>query len=147
MRRGLSPDDLGDLFEQPLTAVVSLARPDGTVFSRPVWHRWEGGRFVVQIPAGDRKIAMLERDPRVTVLLAEDAYPYRAIEVRGHVRLIRDGYHVRSAAINRRYVDAFDPSSTVEEYMSAEPGVIVEVDADVTTCWDYADGMVTPTPA
>lgn len=59
MRRGLSPTDLGDLFELPLVAVVSLAKADGTVFSRPVWHRWEAGRFVIQLPAGDRKIAML----------------------------------------------------------------------------------------
>lgn len=144
MRRGLAPEDLGDLFELPLTAVISLARPDGTVFSRPVWHRWESGRFVFHIPAGDRKIALLERDPRITVLLAEDALPYRAIEVRGRVRLTRAGYHERAAAINQRYVQAFDPGSSVEEYMSAEPGVIVEVDADITTCWDYADGAVKP---
>ena len=147
MRRGLEPEDLGDLFEQPLTAVISLARPDGTVFSRPVWHRWEGGRFVMQFPAGDRKIALLERDPGITVLLAEDAFPYRAIEVRGRVRMTRDGYHERGAAINDRYVAAFDPRSPVEAYLSTEPGVIVEVDADVTTCWDYADGELIPPTA
>jgi hypothetical protein len=61
MRRGLSPADLGDLFEQPIAAVISISRPDGTVFSRPVWHRFVEGRFRFEIPAGDRKIAMLER--------------------------------------------------------------------------------------
>lgn len=35
---------------------------------------------------------MLERDPRATVLLAENAFPYRAIEVRGRIRMTRDGY-------------------------------------------------------
>ena len=87
MRRGLSPDALGDLFDLPLSAVLSLAKPDGTVFSRPVWHRWEAGRFTIQLPAGDRKIAMLERDSRLTLLLAEQAWPYRGIEVRGRARM------------------------------------------------------------
>ena len=40
MRRGLRPEDLGDLFDLPLTVIVSMAKDDGTVFSRPVWHRW-----------------------------------------------------------------------------------------------------------
>ena len=111
MRRGLSPSDLGDLFDQPLAAVISLGLPDGRVFSRPVWHRFIDGQFVFQFPAGDRKIAMLERDPRATVILAENAYPYRAIEVRGRVRMTRDGYWQVGLAICRPYVDAFDPTT------------------------------------
>ena len=144
MRRGLSPDALGDLFDLPLSAVVSIAKPDGTVFSRPVWHRWESGRFVIQFPAGDRKIAMLERDDHVTVLLAENAFPYRAIEVRGRARMTEDGYRERAIEICRRYVEAYDPETPVESYVSEEPGRIVEVDADVTNGWDYADDEMMP---
>ena len=144
MRRGLTPADLGDLFERPLAATVSLVRSDGTVFSRPVWHRFDGGRFQFELPAGDRRIGMLERDPRITVLLAENEFPYRSIEVRGSARLSRVGYHERGMAICRRYLEAYDPDAPVEAYLSEEPGVIVEVDADVTTCWDYADEAMLP---
>src|SRR5262245_60557699 len=111
MRVGLVPADLGDLFDRPRTAVLSIGRPDGSVFSRPVWHRFIEGRFVLQFPDGDRKIAMLERDPRATIVLAEDAFPYRAIEVRGRVRMTRERYHEIAAAICRPYVEAFDPTS------------------------------------
>ena len=145
MRRGLSPVELGDLFALPLLAVVSLTKVDGSVFSRPVWHRWEGGRFVIQLPAGDRKIAMLERDPRLTVLLAENAFPYRAIEVRGRARLTSEAYHRRAAEICRPYVEAYDPTTPVEEYISMGPGVIVEVEPDVENCWDDADDGLMPT--
>lgn len=139
MRKGLTPADLGDLFDEPRTAVMSIALPDRSVFSRPVWHRFIDGRFVFQFPAGDRKIAMLERDPRATVVLAEDAFPYRAIEVRGRITLSTDRYHELGGDICRPYVDAFDPISTVAAYMSVEPGMIGVLDADTTTCWDYAD--------
>jgi nitroimidazol reductase NimA-like FMN-containing flavoprotein (pyridoxamine 5'-phosphate oxidase superfamily) len=147
VRRGLSPGDLGDLFDQPLTAVLSMARPDGTVFSRPVWHRFADGRFVFQFPAGDRKIAMIERDPRATVLLAEDAFPYRAIEVRGRIRVTSADYHRIGSAICEPYVQAFDPTTDVAAYLSEEPGVIVELEPAVTTCWDYADDAMMPPTA
>jgi len=144
MRRGLSPADLGDLFGQPLTAVISIPRPDGSVFSRPIWHRFIDGRFVFQFPAGDRKIGLLEGDARATVLLAEDAFPYRAIEVRGRVRMTGDRYRELGATICRPYVEAYDPTTTVDAYLSPEPGMIAELEPDVTTCWDYADDAMMP---
>ena len=145
MRRGLSPDALGDLFDLPISAVLSLTKPDGTVFSRPVWHRWADGRFTIQVPAGDRKIAMLQRDDRLTLLLAEPAWPYRGIEVRGRARMSSEPYHVVALEICRRYVEAFDPNTPVEAYLSSEPGVIVHIEADVMHCWDYADDFMMPT--
>lgn len=144
MRRGLKPSDLGDLFDQPLAAVLSIGLPDGSVFSRPVWHRFWDGRFVFEFPAGDRKIAMLERDARATVVLAEDAHPYRAIEVRGRILMSADRYHEIGAAICQPYVRVFDPAADVLAYLSDEPGMIAELEPDVTTCWDYADDAMMP---
>jgi len=147
MRRGLAPADLGDLFEQPRAAVLSINLPDGRVFSRPVWHRFIGGRFVFQFPVGDRKIRLVEADPRATVVLAEDAHPYRAIEVRGRVRLTHDGYHEVGLAICRPYVEAYDPTTDPLAYLSVEPGVVAELEPDVVTCWDYADDAMMPPSA
>jgi len=144
VRRGLAPSDLGDLFEQPRAAVISMTLADGRVFSRPIWHRFVDGRFVFQFPAGDRKIPLLEADPRATVVLAEDAHPYRAIEVRGRVRMTRDAYHVIGLEICRPYVEAFDPNTAVADYLSVDPGVIAELEPDVMTCWDYADDAMMP---
>ena len=144
MRRGLAPSDLGDLFDQPRAAVISMSLSDGRIFSRPIWHRFVAGRFVFQFPAGDRKIRILEADSRATVVLAEDAHPYRAIEVRGRVRMSRDGYREMGLEICRPYVEAFDPSTDVSAYLSLDPGVIAELEPDVVTCWDYADDAMMP---
>ena len=144
MRRGLAPSDLGDLFDQPRAAVISMGLSDGRVFSRPIWHRFVEDRFVVQFPDGDRKIAILEADPRATLVLAEDAHPYRAIEVRGRVRMTRDGYHDVAHGICRRYLAAFDPTADPMSYLSVGPGVIAVLEPDVTTCWDYADDAMMP---
>jgi len=144
VRRGLAPSDLGDLFDLPRAVVISLSLPDGRVFSRPIWHRFIEGRFVFQFPAGDRKVALLEADPRATVVLTEDAYPYRAIEVRGRIRMTPDRYHEIGRRICQPYVEAYDPTTDVSAYMSVEPGVIAELEPDITTCWDYADDAMMP---
>jgi hypothetical protein len=144
VRRGLRPSDLGDLFDQPLTAELSLAMPDGSVFSRPVWHRFIDGHFQFEIPAGDRKIAMLERDPRATVVLAEDAFPYRAIEVRGRIHMSAEDYRVIGTEICRRFVQAWDPATPIDVYLSDPPGMIASLEPDVTTCWDYFDEAMMP---
>ena len=147
MRRGLTPADLSDLFELPLAVVLSMTLPAGAILSRPIWHRFIDGKFRFQFPDGDRKIALFERDPSATALLAENAFPYRGIEVRGRVRMTRDGYHELAAEICRRYVEAYDPTTAVEDYLSPEPGVIAVLEPTVVTCWDYADDAMMPPPA
>jgi hypothetical protein len=47
VRKNLGPDDLGDLLEQPLVAVLATYRRDGTVLLSPVWHEWQDGGFNV----------------------------------------------------------------------------------------------------
>jgi len=51
----------------------------------------------------------------------------------------------RAIEICRRYVEAYDPATPVESYVGTEPGRIVEVEAEVVHCWDYADDAMMPT--
>ena len=142
MRRHLQPEELGDFFDQPINAILAFRRRDGSLVQRPVWHRWEDDHLEFQIPAGDRKITMLERDPRVQVIVSENEYPYRTLEVRGHATLSSDRYHERAREIVARYVAAYDPGRPLEAYLSLEPGAIVEIHAEHIVGWDYADDVL-----
>ena len=51
MRRDLTLDDLGDLVELRLMAVLATYRREGTVLLSPVWHEWRDGRFHVATSA------------------------------------------------------------------------------------------------
>jgi len=138
MRRNLTPADLGDLLDRPLNAILAVYRKDGTVLLTPVWHRWDGGQFAIEIPASDRKIAMLQRDPRISLLVAENEFPYRAIEARGRAVLSWDDYESEGRAIAIRY----DPTRP-DDYLSKEPGVIVRVVPEAVRAWDYSDEAFT----
>ena len=59
--------------------------------------------------------------------------------------MTEDRYRERAIEICRRYAEAYDPETPVESYVSDEPGRIVEIEADVTHCWDYADDEMMPT--
>lgn len=138
VRRNLQPSDLGDLLNRPLNAILGLHRQDGSILLTPVWHLFRQGSFYFQMPGGDRKIAMLERDPRCTILVAENEHPYRGIEARGEARTSTDDYAELGIEIVRRYVEAHDPGAQAADYL-LDGGVIVRIEATAIRAWDYAD--------
>jgi len=118
--------------------VLGLHRQDGSILLTPVLHLFKAGAFYFQVPGGDRKIAMLERDPRCSILVAENEHPYRAIEATGEGRMSTDDYHDLGTEIVRRYVEAHDPGATVSDYLLAG-GIVVRIEPTTMRAWDYAD--------
>lgn len=138
MRRNLRPEELGDLLDRPLNAVLGVHRQDGSILLTPVWHLFRDGSFYFQVPGGDRKIGMLMRDARCTILVAENEHPYRAIEVTGEARVSTEDYGDLGPEIVRRYVEAYDPGATLDDYL-LDGGVVVRIEAKKIRAWDYAD--------
>ncbi len=138
MRRNLQPSELGDLLDRPLNAVLGLHRRDGSILLTPVWHLFKVGSFCIQVPGGDRKIEMLKRDPRCSILVAENERPYRAIEATGVGRASTDNYAELGTEIVRRYVEAHDPGAEPVDYL-LDGGVIVWIEPTSIRAWDYAD--------
>jgi PPOX class probable F420-dependent enzyme len=87
VRKGLTPDDLGDLLDLPLVAVLATYRRDGTVLLSPVWHEWRDNGFNVVTGSSDGKAGHLRRDPRASIVVCDDSPPYRGIELRTRARL------------------------------------------------------------
>ena len=140
MRRNLRPDQLEGLLELPLNAVIALHRQDGSLLQTPVWHEWTGAAFRFYIPAGDRKIAMLREDPRISLIVADSAWPFRAMQVEGTAKVTTEGFQEVALQIATRYVSAHDPTTPVQEYIGSEDGAVVDINADAVRAWDYADG-------
>src|SRR5213076_3374593 len=105
MRRGLTVNDLGDLLELPLLAVLATYRRDGTVLLSPVWHEWMDGGFNVVTGSRDVKARHLRQDPRASIVICEASLPYRGVELRATVKLMDAGEDV-VRRIARRYIGA-----------------------------------------
>ena len=137
MRRDLGPNDLGDLLDQPLLAVLATRLKDGSTLLSPVWHEWGDGGFSVCIPAGDPKLAQIERDPRVSIVVSENALPYRGIEVRGVAAPSRRPF---AATMRRLALRHFGPGAD-GLYPDSVAGVVVRIEPGRIRCWDFADDM------
>lgn len=139
MRTDLNPEDLGDLLQQPLIAVLATRRKDDTIMLSPVWFEWwEGGiNMWVPTPEGG-KVGHVRRDPRVTVVVANQDWPYKGFELRGEATVSMvpaDFYDVL-----RRTALRYDGPEAAERMVASyEPGAVIRVEPGVIRAWDYED--------
>jgi PPOX class probable F420-dependent enzyme len=136
MRRDLTMDDLGDLAELRLLAVLATYRRDGTVLLSPVWHEWRDGGFQVVTGSDDVKAAHLRRDPRASIVVCEHTPPYRGVEVRCHARLVAAAVGDAVARIASRYLGAEAGAAYAQ---SAGDDLLIRLQPGDLRAWDFAD--------
>jgi PPOX class probable F420-dependent enzyme len=136
MRRDLTMDDLGDLAELRLLAVLATYRRDGTVLLSPVWHEWRDGGFQVVTGSHDVKAAHLRRDPRASIVVCEHTPPYRGVEVRCHARLVTAAVGDAVARIASRYLGAEAGAAYAQ---SAADDLLIRLQPGDLRAWDFAD--------
>ena len=141
MRKTLTPEDLSNLLNQPRLAVLATSFADGTTLLSPVWHEWRDGGFTILVGTNDVKARHIRRDPRVSVVVADDLPPYAGIEVRARAEIVpTDGLTtLRRLAVRylgpRRgnaYADGSDASTQLT--LRIVPGVL--------RTWDFADEAI-----
>jgi len=137
VRKHLRPEQLGDLLEQPLVAVLATYRLDGAgMLLSPVWHRWRDGGFDVVTARDDIKVRQLRRDPRANIVVYEHVPPYRGIEVRTEARLVDAGDAIREIAI--RYLGERDGAAYAE---GAGDDTLIRLEPGQLRAWDFSDQM------
>jgi PPOX class probable F420-dependent enzyme len=136
MRKGLRPDDLGDLLEMPLLAVLATYRRDGTVLLSPVWHEWRDGGFNVMTRSTDGKAGHLRRDPRASIVVCEDGPPNRGLELRATAQLSMP----EDASILRRIASRYLGPEAGERYVEVEgDDLLIRLEPGELRAWDFAD--------
>jgi PPOX class probable F420-dependent enzyme len=136
MRRDIPLSELADFLELPLVAVLATYRQDGRVLLSPVWHQWRDGGFDVLVYPTDIKLRHLRRDPRASILVYDNAPPYRGVELRTTAQLLEvDGQEViRPMAV--RYLG----KEAGEAYASGTgDSVLVRLEPGDVRTWDFAD--------
>jgi PPOX class probable F420-dependent enzyme len=139
MRTGLGIDDLGDLLDQPLIAVLATRRKDDSIMLSPVWFEWFDGGINVWVPTIEGgKVAHVQRDPRVTVVVANQEWPYKGFELRGDATVSTrsdDFYDVL-----RRTALRYDGPEAAERMASSyAPGAVIRIEPGTMRAWDYED--------
>jgi len=129
-------DDLGDLAELRLLAVLATYRQDGTVLLSPVWHEWRDGGFDVVTGSRDVKAAHLRRDPRASIVVCEQSPPYRGVELHCTAQLLTAGVHDAVNRIASRYLG---PEAGAAYAGSAGDDLLIRLEPGDLRAWDFAD--------
>ncbi len=137
MNRGLTPDELDGLLDEVHLACLATFRMDGSVLLSPIWFLWENGGFTLGMAAGDGKAKHLARDPRVTIVVGEDAFPYRGFEMRGTATRLDVPYGPTIRRIAERYVGA----QGAAHYDDDDGGTIVRIEPGESRGWDFRDDL------
>jgi PPOX class probable F420-dependent enzyme len=136
MRKNLGADDLGDLLEQPLVAVLATYRRNGDVLLSPVWHEWRAGGFDVVTGHAGIKVQHLRRDARASIVVYEHEFPYRGIEVSGEARLLTDGAKDATRRIASRYLGAKAGAAYAEQ---TSDDTLIRLEPGHLRAWDFSD--------
>jgi PPOX class probable F420-dependent enzyme len=136
VRKGLAPDELGELLELPRVAVLATYRRDGTVLLSPVWHEWRDTGFNVVTGARDVKARHLRRDPRASIVVCDDGPPYRGLELRASARLSTP----EDQSILRRIATRYLGPEAGERYAETSgDGLLIRLEPGEVRAWDFAD--------
>jgi len=134
----LTIDDLGDLAELRVLAVLATYRRDGTVLLSPVWHEWRDGGFNVVTGSNDVKALHLRRDPRASIVVCEHSPPYRGVELRCTARLVTAGVGDAVKRIASRYLG---PEAGEAYARSGADDLLIRLEPGDLRAWDFADQL------
>lgn len=137
MHRDIPIDDLVDFLDRPVTSVLATRRPDGGVRLSPVWHEWREGGFNVVTLEGSEKVRHVRRDPRVSLVVAEQTYPWTGVEISCHARIVTRGVEAAARRINLRYEGDERGEDFTQE--TAPASLILRLEPGELRTWDYAD--------
>jgi PPOX class probable F420-dependent enzyme len=139
MRTNLGADDVGDLLEQPLIAVLATRRADDTIMLSPVWFEWFDGGINVWVPTPEGgKVGHVRRDPRVTVVVANQTWPYKGFEIRGDATISTKPAEFYD--VLRRTALRYDGPEAAERMVASyAPGAVIRVEPGAVRAWDYED--------
>ncbi len=87
---------------------------DGSPHSVPVWMLREDDRLAFFTQSASRKHRNLQRDPRVSVSVVDEANPYRSVHLRGRVAETLEGDEALAVIdrISQKYIGAPFPMRT-----------------------------------
>ena len=109
------PADYQDLLERPLLAVLATSMPDGSPQATPLWFDFDGQFIRVNSARGRAKDRNMRRDPRVALVIVDDANPYRYVQIRGRVVEMVEG------DVAREHINQLSQRYTGQDWQLARP--------------------------
>jgi PPOX class probable F420-dependent enzyme len=129
---------MAGFLQEKFLAVMATTRQDGTPLLSPVWYEYADGVFWVVINQGDAKDRHLRRRPWLTLVIAEQAFPYRGVEAAGKAALSDDGGLEATTRMAHRYLTREAARSYLAKTTDI-PVRLVQLRPERIRAWDFLD--------
>jgi PPOX class probable F420-dependent enzyme len=100
----LSDAGVSELLAKPICAVISTNAEDGSINSSVVWLSADDEGVAVNSALGRVWPTNLQRDPHVTLLVANPENPMEYVEIRGQAAATTDGAEAHIDELAKKYL-------------------------------------------
>jgi PPOX class probable F420-dependent enzyme len=89
------PPRLDAFLAKPNASVIATVRPDGSPVTVATWYVWEGGRVLVNMDEGRKRLEHLRAEPRVSLTVMDLANWSAHVSLQGRVVSIEEDEGLR----------------------------------------------------
>ena len=130
------------LNESPVARLSSL-NADGTIHTAPVYFKYENGDFLIGTQNMTRKVRNIKRNPQVTVLIDNQAPPWKGVLVYGTAELDYEDVIAKRASIFERYRSPEDAREFAADLANNYTPVVIRIKPQKVVSYDYSkDGFI-----
>jgi PPOX class probable F420-dependent enzyme len=79
------PQEIDEFLSRPNPSVIASVRPDGTPHTAATWYVWEGGRILVNMDEGRRRLDYMRPGAPVSITVLGEGEWYRQVTLSGRV--------------------------------------------------------------
>ncbi len=135
----MTKKEMNDFLQEPWLCYIATLTKTGHPHVTPIWCYYDGQSFYMSLMDGNPKSRSLTRDPRVSIAVSSDKFPFKAVVVHGTADLIRGDVRplVRNIAI--KYVGD-EQADSITDMLMKNPQVVVKVTPERIYTWDQSKG-------
>jgi nitroimidazol reductase NimA-like FMN-containing flavoprotein (pyridoxamine 5'-phosphate oxidase superfamily) len=144
----LSQDELVAFLNEAPIARLSSLNPDGTIHIAPVYFKYDNGDILIGTQDISHKVRNIKNNQNVTVLIDNQAAPFRGVLIYGVATLEYENVIAKRASIFSRYMSAEDAQNSASNLANQFQSVVVRIKPQKVTSYDYTKpGLVTTSEA
>ena len=113
------------LLQSKIPARFAYVWPDGSPRVVPIWFHWNGREIILASPPKAPKLKALAKNPKVSLTIDENDFPYRVLMIRGTARLEAiDGLVPEYELAAERYFGAHLAQSWLQQLRGMVSGMV-----------------------
>ena len=134
----LTQDELVAFLNEAPIARLSSMNPDGTIHTAPVFFKYDNGDILIGTQEVTRKVRNSKQNPSVTVLIDNQAPPYKGVVIYGEAELDYEDVIAKRISIFERYMPTENARGLATGLANNYEPVIIRVKPKHMTSYDYS---------